>query len=63
MDELWNEIVRAYGTRCEPFKEEIKRRLDALIACTLYKSYPEKNPLYSLNKAFEAVPRYVIPYK
>ena len=54
-NKLWNEIVKHYGTRCEPFREEIFKRLDALIACTIYKPYLEKHSLYKLDNVFEEV--------
>lgn len=55
-NKLWDEIVKHYGTSCEPFKEEILFRLDALIASTLYADlYGIGNALYTLNNAFEEV--------
>jgi len=53
--ELWNEIIKEYGTQCEPYKDLIELRLAAMLTATLYAGETGDNPLCELNRSLNKV--------
>jgi cytochrome b len=51
--ELWEQLVRAYGTRIEKHKDVLHWRIAATIAATCYAGKEGDNPLSVLNRALD----------
>jgi hypothetical protein len=51
--ELWEQMIRAYGTQIEKHKDVLHRRIAATIAATCYAGTVGDNPLSILNRALD----------
>lgn len=52
-DTLWKEFKKAYGEQCEEHRDEIDRRVSAMLTALLFAGEQGDNPLCVLNRAFK----------
>uniref|UniRef100_A0A6M3MBL1 Uncharacterized protein n=1 Tax=viral metagenome TaxID=1070528 RepID=A0A6M3MBL1_9ZZZZ len=56
MDEkLWEEILRVYGNQCQSYKEQLVKRIPAMLAATIFAGTLGDTPLNKLNRALDEV--------